>query len=246
MRVLVIAAHPDDETAFAGGLIAKYAAEGHEVHILWTTRGEGGEVGEPPLTTREQLGAVREQEARAAAAALGIQGLHFLPFVDPLVGPEDILYHIDATIDEFSAAIAEVMADLRPDIVLTHGSNGEYGHPQHIFTHNAVFAALDRLKPWEPAEVLTWGGMYPNPEKERHINQDDPADLVLDITPWLPQKIAAFDAHRTQHALFFRKNEGKTIADIPGRKESFRRWRSADTASTTGARGERPTSTGAE
>ncbi len=214
------------------------------MHILWTTRGEGGEVGDPPLTTREQLGAVREQEARAAAAALGVHDIHFLPFVDPLVGPEDTLYHIDATIDEFSAAIAEVMTALRPDIVLTHGSNGEYGHPQHIFTHRAVFMALERLKPWQPHEVLTWGGAYPHPEKERHINHDDPADLVLDITPWLPQKIAAFAAHRTQHALFFRKNAGKVIDDIPGRTESFHRWHLKEATGMASGSGEGQASQG--
>jgi LmbE family N-acetylglucosaminyl deacetylase len=225
MRVFVIAAHPDDETAFAGGMIAKFASEGHDVYVLFTTRGEGGEMGEPPMTTRDQLGTVRTAEARAAVAALGVQQLGFLPFVDPVVGPDDTLYHINATLEQFRDAIAHVMHEYRPDVVLTHGTNGEYGHPQHIFTHQAVFAALDQLKPWQPAQVLTWGGAYPNPEKERHINRDDPADIVLDVTPWLPQKIAAFDAHRTQHGLFFRKNPGKTIGDIPGRKESFRQWR---------------------
>ena len=226
MRVLVVAAHPDDETVFCGGMIAKYASEGHDVFILLTTRGEGGEFGEPPLCARDELGMVREREARTAAAALGARDVFFLPFCDPLVGPDDTLYHIDATPEQLSAAIAEVMARLRPNVVITHGSNGEYGHPQHIFTHQAVFQALRGLAPWQPAEVLTWGGAYADPEKPRHINQDDPADLVLDITPWLAQKIAAIDAHRTQHGLFLRKNPGKTIGELPGRTESFRRWTS--------------------
>lgn len=228
MRVLVIAAHPDDEAVFAGGMIAKYAAEGHDVSILLTTRGEGGEMGEPPLCPRDQLGIFREREAQAAGAALGAREVLFLPFCDPLVGPDDTLYHIDATLDDFSAAIAEIMRSRQPEVVITHGSGGEYGHPQHIFTHQAVFAALSRMREaegWRPRELLTWGAAYPEPEKARHINQNDPADIVLDVTPWLPQKIAALDAHRTQHGLFFRKNPGKTIADIPGRKESFHRWR---------------------
>ena len=226
MRVLVVAAHPDDETAFAGGLIAKYASEGHAVSILLTTRGEGGEMGEPPLCPRDELGRVREREAQAAAAALGARDVLFLPFCDPLVGPDDTLYHIAATLEQFSSAIAEVLHDLRPEVVVTHGSSGEYGHPQHVFTHQAVFAALQRLRAvgWQPREVLTWGAAYPEPEKERHINQQDAADIVLDVTPWLAQKIAAFAAHQTQHGLFFRKNPGKTLAELPGRKESFHRW----------------------
>jgi N-acetylglucosamine malate deacetylase 2 len=224
MRVLVVAAHPDDESAFAGGRIAQYAGEGHDVHILLTTRGEGGELGEPPLCARDELGQVREREARAAAAALGVSGVHFLSFCDPVVGPEDTLYHIDATLDQFSAAIADVIAQLKPDVILTHGSNGEYGHPQHVFTHEAVFAALDRLGPWQPREVWTWGGAYPDPVKPRFINKDDPADLLLDVQPWIERKIAAFEAHRTQHGLFLRKNPGQTLAEIPIRIESFKRW----------------------
>lgn len=224
MRILVIAAHPDDETAFAGGMIARYAAEGHHVAVLWTTRGEGGEMGDPPLTTREQLGAVREAEARAAAAALGVAEVAFLPFQDPPVGPDDTLFHVDATAEEFAAAIAAVLAEQRPDVVLTHGSNGEYGHPQHVFTHECVFAALEQLLPWQPREILTWGGAFPDPENERFLNQDDPADIVLDVTPWLAQKIAAYAAHRTQHVLFFRHNPNKRLDELPGRTESFRRW----------------------
>jgi LmbE family N-acetylglucosaminyl deacetylase len=228
MRVLVVAAHPDDESVFCGGAIANYASEGHDVFILLTTRGEGGETGEPPLCTPAELGTVREREAQTAAAALGARDVLFLPFQDPPVGPDDTLYPINSTLEEFATTIASVMLELRPDIVLTHGSNGEYGHPQHVFTHKAVFAAIKQLQhigtDQLPHEVLTWGAAYPEPEKPRHINKDDPADLVLDITPWLAQKVAAYAAHRTQHGLFFRKNPGKVIRDLPGRKESFRRW----------------------
>jgi N-acetylglucosamine malate deacetylase 2 len=223
MRILVIAAHPDDESVFCGGMIAKYAAEGHDVCILLTTRGEGGETGEPPLCEQSELGRFRERESQAAGAALGAREVLFLPFCDP-VGRDENLHHIDATLEEFSSAIAGVVREVQPDVVITHGSNGEYGHPQHVFTHQAVFEALRRLDPWQPREVLTWGAAYPDPEKPRHINRDDPADLVLDVTPWIDRKIAALDAHRTQHGLFFRKNPGKTIADLPGRTESFHRW----------------------
>ncbi len=225
MRVLVIAAHPDDETVFCGGMIAKYASEGHAVSLVFTTRGEGGETGEPPLCTPEELGAVREREARAAATALGAREVLFLPFHDPPVGPDDELYAIEVTPEAFEAAIIDVLEELRPDVVITHGSGGEYGHPQHRFTHRSVMNALRQLRNWQPREVLTWSAAYPNPEKERHINKDDPADIVLDVTPWLPQKIAAYDTHRTQHALFFRKNIGKTLEQLPGRIESFRRWK---------------------
>ena len=73
--ILVVSAHPDDETLFSGGTLAMYAKNGHDVYILETTRGEGGEVGEPPLTTRENLAAFREQEVRQAARILGVRDM---------------------------------------------------------------------------------------------------------------------------------------------------------------------------
>src|SRR5947207_11818649 len=82
-RVLAVSAHPDDDTLFAGGTLAKYASEGHRVYTLCTTRGEGGEVGDPPVGPKEQLGVLREAEARCAARALGEADIFFLDFVDP-------------------------------------------------------------------------------------------------------------------------------------------------------------------
>lgn len=78
--ILVISAHPDDETMAAGGTIAMHAARGNAVYLLETTRGEGGEVGAPPLTDRTQPGAYREGELCAAAAELGVHEVFFLPF----------------------------------------------------------------------------------------------------------------------------------------------------------------------
>ncbi len=223
MIVLAIGAHPDDET-FASGMLAKYAAEGNDVYILTTTRGEGGSMGDPPLSDQAGLGAVREQEGRAAGRALGARDVLFLPYIDPVISEGHVTHQIDVSLEEFSAAIGEVIQRLKPDIMLTHGSGGEYGHPQHKYTHVAVFKALEDLKPWRPGEVLTWCAAYPEPENDRFINKDDPADIVLDVTPWMAQKIAAMAAHRTQFAVFFRDNPDKKLEDVVGHLESFHRW----------------------
>src|SRR5690349_12832819 len=124
MKILAIGAHPDDETGFAGGILAKYASEGHDVYVLLTTRGEGGSMGEPPVCERSELGAVREAEARAAIAALGLRDIEFLPYQDPVISENHTLHPIDVSLEEFSGAIADVVARLRPDVVLTHGSGG--------------------------------------------------------------------------------------------------------------------------
>jgi LmbE family N-acetylglucosaminyl deacetylase len=122
--ILAISAHPDDETLFAGGTLAMYAEKGHRVFILETTRGQGGEVGEPPLTTRENLAAFREQEVRRAAQALGAEDIFFLPYVDPYMEINGIARRIDASLTDFAGAITEHIKRLQPDMVITHGSNG--------------------------------------------------------------------------------------------------------------------------
>ncbi len=125
--LLSVLAHPDDESLFGGGTLAMYAKQGHTVYILETTRGEGGEVGEPPLTTQENLGVFREQEARKAARALGVRDIFFLPYIDPYMEIDGIALPINVPLEEFAKAIAEYINKIQPELVITHGSDGEYG-----------------------------------------------------------------------------------------------------------------------
>ena len=222
-RLLVISAHPDDEL-FAGGYIAKRAAEGDEIILLYTTRGEGGEVGDPPVGPKDRLGEIRQVEARNAARALGARNVIFLDFVDPVMEIDGVAQPIDATLDEFSEALRVHLDRLRPDAILSHGTNGEYGHPQHIFTHLAVWVALAKLAPWQPRELITWCATFPEAKDQSLLNQDDPADLVLDVTPWLEAKVAGFEAHVSQHAMFKRNSGKSAVREIIRRTESLRFW----------------------
>ena len=87
------------------------------------------------------------------------------------------------------------------------GSDGEYGHPQHVFTHQAVWTALEKVRPWRPSEILTWCANYGDNADDRVTNRSDPADLVLDVEPWIEAKAAAADCHRSQHAMFKRNRK---------------------------------------
>lgn len=231
-KVLSIAAHPDDEL-FGAGYLAKLASEGHELHLLCTTRGEGGEVGEPPVGPKERLGVFREAEMRDAARALGARDVAFLDFVDPWMEIDGEARPIDAGPDEFRAAIAAHLGRLRPDVVVTHGSNGEYGHPQHVYTHRTVRAAIASLLPWQPAELLSWCANTGANAGDTLTNRDDPADLVIDITPWFSQKLATALAHRSQHAMFVRNNNVGEITDALRKEEAFRRWPLSASESST-------------
>jgi LmbE family N-acetylglucosaminyl deacetylase len=180
--ILVVSAHPDDETLFSGGTLAMYAQKGHDVFILETTRGEGGEVGEPPLTTRENLAAFREQEVRQAARILGARDIFFLPYIDPFMEINGIARRIDAPLAEFASAIARYVQKTDPQLVITHGSNGEYGHPQHLYTHQATRMALNSNR--QRTAFMTWSAWHTPAEYKRILNQDDQADIINDISPW--------------------------------------------------------------
>jgi LmbE family N-acetylglucosaminyl deacetylase len=221
--VLAIAAHPDDEL-FGAGYLAKLASEGNELYILCTTRGEGGEVGEPPVGPKSRLGEFREVEMQGSGRALGAREVWFLDFVDPWMEIGGEALAIDADPATFVARVAEKISTLKPDIVITHGSNGEYGHPQHVYTHRAVMAALGTLAPWHPQELLTWCANTGDAETDRVVNQDDPADIALDVSPWFDRKLAAANAHVSQHAMFLRNNKTDDLGNALRRNEAFHRW----------------------
>ncbi len=241
--LLAIGAHPDNETMFAGGTLAWAAARGLTVRVLGVTRGEGGDVGEPPVATQEALGAAREAEERAAVAALGLAGVDFLPFRDPLVqhtgldpAPASALFRIAAMPDEFEGAVVATLRALRPAVLLTHGAAGEYGHPQHVYTHEIVRRAFDSAAdgarfpeagaPHTVAALYTWAAGYPtggDQRLERLLNVAEPADWLIDLDDaTLDRKERAAQAHRSQNPLFLRHAEGQPLRAMLLRWESLR------------------------
>ncbi len=204
MRILLFVAHPDDETIFAGGLTALMAERGAQVHILAATRGEGGETGEPPLCVRAELGAVREAEMRCAAKALGAASLEFLDYRDPDVGPDETLFAFGDDPHQVAANLRGAIVVRRPEVVICHGTSGEYGHPAHRLVNQAARLAVEGLAREGPL-LYTFSADYVDHPRPRLANRDDPADFVFDISPAFPRKLAAARCHRTQGALFVRR-----------------------------------------
>ncbi len=140
LKLMCILAHPDDESLGTGGILAKYAAEGVETYLVTATRGERGWYGDerehPGL---DVLGRTREAELRAAADVLGIRQVHFLDYID---GDLDSAHPA-----EVIAKIAGHVRRVKPDVVVTFGPEGSYGHPDHIaisqFTTAALMEAAD-------------------------------------------------------------------------------------------------------
>ncbi len=227
MNILAVFAHPDDETMLAGGTLAALAGCGHVVHVLLATRGEGGETGEPPLCSITDLGEVRSTEAACAAKTLGCQSLAFLNYVDPRIGPDDQLFPFDADFDTLTVEICTAIRLKEIAAVITHGSNGEYGHPAHLLLHRAVVSAVQSMGADQPY-LYTVQAAFSGHPKPRIMNADDPAHFVLDVTPVLEPKIRAAECHATQHASFVRRpsqaaGRPMSVREVILNKESLRR-----------------------
>jgi LmbE family N-acetylglucosaminyl deacetylase len=217
--VVCFFAHPDDETVLAGGMIKLMTQQGIPVHIVSATRGEGGELGEPPVAANNaQLGAIRERELRCAAQALGAT-VSVLDYVDPLIGPDDLLSPFEADFETLTRQFADIAGKRNADLILTHGAAGEYGHPAHQLVHRAVVHAA-RIYP----KALIYSIAANVPTVPDHLwNQDEPAHLAIDIRPWRDAKIAAMECHVSQHGLFKRRQNLQTVAEALRTTESVRR-----------------------
>ncbi len=117
-------AHPDDEVFCAGGTFAKYAGEGGEVMVVSATKGDAGQIRDAQSATRRTLGIVRERELHESCRRLGIQHCRCLDYGDGTLKDMDLNVLVET--------ITQIIRDYQPDIVITFGEDGGYGHPDHI------------------------------------------------------------------------------------------------------------------
>ncbi|NDJ78225.1 MAG: PIG-L family deacetylase [Chloroflexi bacterium] len=218
--VLFLGAHPDDETIMAGGTLAMLHAHGVHTHIVCATDGRGGESGEVvAANSPPALATVRQAEVRAAAAVLGAE-LTLLGYEDPVIGPDEELYPFTTDEEALALQLAGLIRDAEVEVVLCHGSDGEYGHPAHKQVHRATLCAIREHLP----HLVCYGvaGWLPDFE-DRIWNKSDPAHLALDITPWIEAKHQAMLAHRSQHQLFKRRRKLEPVRQAVRPIETFHR-----------------------
>ena len=135
-RLLGVFAHPDDETFCAGGTFARYAGEGAEIMVVSATRGQAGQIRDAAAGNRRTIAAVREAELRLACERLGVTKVRCLDHVDGTLADAGF----PALVDE----VAEVIGEFGPDVVITFGPDGGYGHPDHATISAATTAACQR------------------------------------------------------------------------------------------------------
>jgi len=191
-RAAVVVAHPDDET-FCSGLLCELVARGAEVRLLCLTRGEGGPTGGHP---RSELGAVREGEMRAACEVLGLSPPEFLGCVDPLATAHRT-YAPAISVQALATRLASRLEGC--NLVLSHGSCGEYWHPAHLLVNAAVGRLARARRGFDWLTFLAWDPSHPIP---RLVNWDDSVSFVFDAAPWQERRAEAFACHRTQAEVF--------------------------------------------
>src|ERR1022692_287729 len=155
-RLLLVHAHPDDESIGTGATMAKYAAEGVQVTLVTCTLGELGEIIPPSLAQlaaekEDRLGEDRIGEVAAARDVLGVTDHRFLGGPgrwrdSGMMGTQangDPRCFWQADVDEAAAALLGIIREVQPQVLVTYDANGCYGHPDHIQAHRVAWRAFE-------------------------------------------------------------------------------------------------------
>ncbi len=146
-RLMVVLAHPDDETFGMGGTLALYARKGTEIHLVCATRGEEGEIDPEFKKDIKSSACLRTQELQCAADILGIYKVHFLNYRDSGMPGAEANFNPKALaaqpVEQVAREVASLMRQIQPDAVITFDPIGGYRHPDHIAMHKATVRAFE-------------------------------------------------------------------------------------------------------
>src|SRR4051794_35912949 len=134
LRLMCVLAHPDDESLGTGGALARYSAEGIGTYLVTATRGERGRFHDQECPGAAIVASTRESELLAAANELGVRDVRFLDY------PDGALDRVDAA--EATRKIAGHLRRVKPQVVITFGPDGAYGHPDHVAISQLTTAAI--------------------------------------------------------------------------------------------------------
>ncbi len=219
--LLLVHAHPDDESIGTGATMARYAAEGARVTLVTCTLGELGEIIPPALQVLlpDELGEHRIGELERACEILGVSDHRFLGGVGKwrdsgmmgLPDNDDPRCFWQASTDEAATALAAIIDEVEADVVVTYDANGFYGHPDHIQAHRVTRRALELTGGGAklyatamPRTVLAQTAELPEDSWFLRLADlsvsvpDEQVTTEIDATPYLKAKLAAMAAHETQ------------------------------------------------
>ncbi len=220
--LLLVHAHPDDESILTGGVMSRAHLDGHRVVLVTATRGEEGHTdGDENASASAAVGEARTLELQRACEILGVDRQEFLGYTGSGhvagSGPHDPRTFVGAPLSEVADRLAAVFRDERPDVVVTYTPDGTYAHPDHVRAHSATIAALDTLadEGWQPRKVYLHAvprsfvtstvaaardAGISLPEELAHVAgiPDEQITTQVDVFGVLDRKLAACVAHSSQ------------------------------------------------
>ena len=164
-RLMVVMPHPDDECFGCASTIARYSAEGATVSLVTMTRGGAGLWNGRAAGELRALTEVRALELRDAAAELGVRFLEVFDYPD---GALEKVEEVEAVRTRFLGDVVRVLRSHRPQVVVTFGPEGAYGHPDHKVVSRMTVQACALSGDAHAYELET---------------------LALGIAPWSPSKL---------------------------------------------------------
>jgi LmbE family N-acetylglucosaminyl deacetylase len=221
--IVYLHAHPDDEASQTSGAMARAAAEGHRVVVVFATGGEHGEVA-ADAAEGETVAEYRRREAEASASAIGLARIVWLGYADSgMTGWEqndaEGSFH-RAEVAEAARRLADVLDEEDADVLVGYDWHGGYGHPDHVKVHHVVHAAaslarrtprllestfnrdeLTRQFGEARAAGLDFFEWDPDdPMDDGNLFGEAEADITweVDVSDYLAQRRASLEAHRSQ------------------------------------------------
>lgn len=219
--LLLVHAHPDDESIGTGATMAKYAAEGARVTLVTCTLGEMGEIIPPDLRhlLPDELGQHRIGELDRACEALGVTDHRFLGgegrYRDSgmmgLPDNDDPRCFWQADVSEAADQLAKIIEEVAADVIVTYDANGFYGHPDHIQAHRVAwrahqmtggkarfYASVMPRSVLESAVVLPSDSWFVRASDLSDSVPDEEVTTEIDASGYLAAKLDAMRAHETQ------------------------------------------------
>ena len=229
--LLVVTAHPDDE-AFMGPTLAPYAREGVKVYLAIATKGEKGAKEFAKIPAGDALADARRAEATCACKELGIEPPIFFNLNDGELGA--LTEPLAKNIHAIAYNVEKLVDQLHPQVILTWGPEGGYGHPDHRLVSAAVTQVVQSL---HSSIKLYYPGLSPAQAKPLNsvwppslpFRTTDPAYLTVTVS-YTPKDFEtfkrAFECHKSQYTpKAFRALE-KAMDEGWHGKVSFREWNS--------------------
>jgi len=195
--LLCVFAHPDDEI-FCSGMLSMLK-ENVDIYAVYLTCGEGGSLKSlPEGTDRVDLKNIRLHELKCSSLKLGFKKYFLMGYKDP-VPKSGVLLAPDVRVETLDKHLLEIIEKTNPEVVVTHGTGGEYGHPAHIMLNKRVRDVLNHNFP--SVNLYSFAAM-PYWPKHSGFNVNDFPDLCLDVSVVKQNRIEVMACHRSQVSSF--------------------------------------------